>query len=54
MREADRLGLYTLCISLDPKADAYVGRIFGSRWTVVDRLAQLPRRLPEVFLSLTR
>ncbi len=54
VREADRLGLYTHCISLDPKADAYVGRIFGGRWTVVDRLAQLPRRLPEVFLSLTR
>jgi nitric oxide reductase NorD protein len=51
VREADRLGLYTHCISLDAQADAYVGRIFGSRWTVVDRVAQLPRRLPEIFLS---
>ena len=54
VREADRLGLYTHCISLDPQADAYVGRIFGSRWTVVDRVAQLPRRLPEIFLALTK
>ncbi|HSQ71170.1 MAG TPA: hypothetical protein VLM87_02000 [Rubrivivax sp.] len=54
VREADRLGLYTHCISLDPKADDYVGRIFGQRWTVVDRVEQLPRRLPEIFLSLTR
>jgi nitric oxide reductase NorD protein len=54
VREADRLGLYTHCISLDAQADAYVGRIFGGRWTVVDRVAQLPRRLPEIFLSLTK
>ncbi len=54
VRELDRLGLYTHCISLDPRADAYVGRIFGGRWTVIDRVAQLPRRLPEVFLALTR
>ena len=54
VRELDRQGLYTHCISLDPKADAYVGRIFGGRWTVVDRVEQLPRRLPEVFLGLTR
>ncbi len=53
-RELDRLGLYTHCISLDPKADAYVGRIFGPRFTVIDRVALLPRRLPELFLSLTR
>jgi nitric oxide reductase NorD protein len=30
------------------------GRIFGGRWTVVDRVAQLPRRLPEIFLALTK
>jgi nitric oxide reductase NorD protein len=54
VRELDRLGLYTHCISLDPKADAYVGRIFGTRWTVIDRVARLPRRLPELFLALTR
>ena len=54
VREADRLGLYTHCISLDAQADAYVDRIFGARCTVVDRVAQLPRRLPEVFLALTK
>ena len=54
VRELDQQGVTTYCISLDPKADAYVGRIFGGRWTVVDRVEQLPRRLPEVFLGLTR
>ncbi len=54
VRELERQGLYTHCISLDAQADAYVGRIFGSHFSVIDRVAQLPRRLPEIFLSLTR
>jgi Mg-chelatase subunit ChlD len=54
VRELDRLGLYTHCISLDPSADTYAGRIFGPRFTVIDRVEQLPRRLPELFFSLTR
>ena len=54
VRELDQQALYTHCISLDPKADAYVGQVFGGRWTVVDRVEQLPRRLPEIFLGLTR
>ncbi len=54
VRELECMGLYTHCISLDAKADDYVGRIFGTRWTVIDRVEQLPRRLPELFLSLTR
>ena len=54
VRELDTMGLHTHCISLDAKADDYVGRIFGTRWTVIDHVEQLPRRLPELFLSLTR
>ncbi len=54
VRELDAIGLHTHCISLDARADDYVGRIFGARWTVIDQVEQLPRRLPELFLSLTR
>jgi nitric oxide reductase NorD protein len=54
VRELAALGLHTHCISLDAKADDYVARIFGARWTVIDQVEQLPRRLPELFLSLTR
>lgn len=54
VRALDRLGLHTHCISLDARADDYVGQIFGSRWAVVDRVEQLPRRLVEVFAGLTR
>lgn len=54
VRELTAQGLYTHCISLDSRADDYVGRIFGPRHTVIDAVEQLPRRLPEVFVSLTR
>jgi nitric oxide reductase activation protein len=54
VHELDAQGLYTHCISLDAQADTYVGRVFGARCSVIDRVAQLPRRLPEIFLGLTR
>ena len=53
VRELDQRGIYTHCISLDPKADAYVSDIFGQRYTVIDRVERLPERLPALFLALT-
>jgi nitric oxide reductase NorD protein len=47
-------GLTTFCLSLDPKADAYVSEIFGQRWRVLDRIERLPEQLPLVYLNLTR
>ena len=47
-------GVFTYCISLDPKADAYVSDIFGRQYTVIDNIQRLPERLPELFLALTR
>lgn len=54
VRELDREGIYTHCISLDPQADAYVNDIFGPRHTVIDRVQRLPERLPRLFMALTR
>ena len=44
----------SFCLSLDPKADAYVGDIFGQHWRVLDRIERLPEQLPMVYLNLTR
>lgn len=52
--ELDRDGIYTYCITLDPKADEYVSDIFGRQYSVVDRVERLPEKLPELFLSLTK
>lgn len=52
--ELDRQGIYTYCINLDAKADTYVRDIFGSQYTVVDRVDQLPEKLPKLFMALTR
>ncbi len=52
--ELDQKGIYTHCISLDPKADEYVSDIFGNNYTVIDNIERLPERLPQLFLSLTK
>ncbi|MFN3750929.1 MAG: nitric oxide reductase activation protein NorD [Thiobacillus sp.] len=54
VKELDRDGIFAYCISLDPKADDYVGDIFGRQFTVIDHIARLPERLPQLFLALTR
>lgn len=54
VRELVQDGIYTHCISLDPKADAYVSDIFGQRHTVIDHVQRLPERLPKLFMALTR
>ncbi|MDD4866716.1 MAG: nitric oxide reductase activation protein NorD [Mycobacterium sp.] len=52
--ELDRDGIFTYCISLDARADEYVSDIFGQRYAVVDNIARLPERLPELFIALTK
>lgn len=52
--ELDREGIFSYCISLDPKADAYVSDIFGRHYTVIDHIERLPERLPELFIALTK
>jgi nitric oxide reductase NorD protein len=53
--EAARAGIATYCMSLDPRADQYVSRIFGARnYMVVDHVERLPERLPLLYAGLTR
>ena len=54
VKELDQQGIYSYCINLDPKADEYVADIFGKHYTIVDKVEQLPERLPELFISLTK
>jgi nitric oxide reductase activation protein len=55
VEELGNAGVTTYCITLDPRADDYVSNIFGAgRYTVVDRITQLPERLPTLFMNLTR
>ncbi|MFA5824871.1 MAG: hypothetical protein WC825_02730 [Gallionellaceae bacterium] len=54
VRELDQEGIYTYCINLDPKADEYVADIFGKNYAVIDNIARLPERLPQLFMSLVK
>ena len=55
VEEAGRNGVITYCMSLDPRADQYVSRIFGARnYLVVDKVERLPEKLPVLYAGLTR
>ena len=55
VEEIGRDGVVTYCMSLDPRADQYVSRIFGAtRYTVVDHVQRLPEKLPLLYAGLTR
>ncbi len=54
VKELDNQGIFTYCINLDPKADHYVGDIFGQQYTVIDHIERLPEQLPKLFMALTR
>ncbi len=51
--ELDTDGIFTWCISLDTKADDYIGDIFGQQYTVIDHVERLPEKLPLLFAALT-
>ena len=52
---AGRSGINTFCISLDPRADRYVSRIFGARnYMVVDHVRCLPEKMLMLYAGLTR
>lgn len=54
VKELGSQGIYSYCISLDPKADEYVSDIFGKQYTVIDHIDRLPEQLPKIFMSLTK
>ncbi len=47
-------GTPVFCISVDGKADSYLRTIFGPHhYRIIDRIEQLPQKLPELYLRLT-
>ncbi|MDH5188518.1 MAG: VWA domain-containing protein, partial [Rhodospirillaceae bacterium] len=54
VQELDRDDIYTFCITLDAKADEYVGNIFGNRFAIVDKVERLPEKLLQLFVSITK
>jgi nitric oxide reductase NorD protein len=54
VEENSRHGIFTYCMSLDPKADRYVSRIFGMRnYMVLDHIRRLPEKLPLLYMRVT-
>ena len=55
VEEVGRAGITPFCLTLDPRADQYVARIFGQRnYLILDHVERLPERLPQLYAGLTR
>jgi len=55
VEEVGRLGVIPFCLTLDPRADQYVARIFGQRnYLILDHVERLPERLPQLYAGLTK
>lgn len=53
--EVRRRGINVFCVTLDPAADDYLRKIFGSgHYRVLDRIESLPRVLPRVVVRLVQ
>ena len=52
--EAKIAGVRPFCITLDPQAHDYVAHLFGAvSYVVIDDVAKLPLRVPEIYRALT-
>lgn len=55
VEDVGRLGVTPFCLTLDPRADQYVARIFGQKnYLILDHVERLPERLPQLYAGLTR
>ena len=55
VEELTRNGITPYCLSLDPRADEYVSRIFGAKnYMVMDQIQRLPEKLPALYMGLIR
>jgi nitric oxide reductase NorD protein len=55
VREAASAGVHVFCVAVDREADGYVRRIFGeNNYLVMDKVEDLPEKLPSLYLRLTR
>lgn len=54
VRELEGQGVFVWCIQLHPAHEESVRTVFGSHYTLVERIEQLPQMLANLFLRLTR
>ncbi len=55
VEDVGRIGVVPFCLTLDPRADQYVARIFGQRnYLILDHVERLPERLPQLYAGLTK
>ena len=54
LREAREQRIHPFCITVDPQGADYLGALYGDvRYAVIDRVEDLPERLPRIYRRLT-
>jgi len=54
LREAQRYGIKSFCITVDREAAEYLPRMYSnSRWVVIDEVAKLPAKITRIYRRLT-
>jgi len=54
LKEAQRFGIRTFCITVDKSAPEYLPRMYShSSWTVIDDVARLPEKITRIYRMLT-
>lgn len=52
--EAKSVGIHPFCITVDKEAHSYMAHMYGEvNYIFIDKLAQLPLRMPEIYRNLT-
>ena len=54
LTEARRAGVHPFCITVDREASRYLDRMYGQvHYTIIDRVQDLPEKLPRIYRRLT-
>jgi len=54
LREAQRYGVKSFCITVDREAAEYLPRMYAnSRWVVIDEVAKLPEKITRIYRLFT-
>ena len=54
LKEAERFGVRSFCVTVDREAAEYLPRMYGSsRWVVIDEVAKLPEKITRIYKRFT-
>ena len=53
IQEAKKKGIVPFCITVDPRGEGYLEKIYGRSFVVIESIEDLPTRIPQMYRKLT-